>query len=433
GDTGYAFVVDANNQVIGHPTLEYTAESQLLDYSSDPAVVALKNSPDRITSYKDSSGNRWRVYTHRLENGWGIIVQQRESEVLAPLRDFQRAALIVILIVAVAVLVSMWVVIGQALRPVRVLTQTASAIAGGDLTRRTAIQRRDEVGVLALSFDTMTSQLQDSINTLEERVKTRTHDLDLARQEAERANNIKSQFLASVSHELRTPLNAIINFTQFVLSGMMGPVTDRQNNALNKSLNSAVHLLDLINDVLDISKIEAGSLQLFVETDVDVAAEAKEVIETAGALLKDKPVELTLEVTPALPLIWGDKQRIRQIMLNLVSNACKFTEQGQIKLCVLRRDESVLVTVTDTGPGIPEEERKIIFEVFQQTQVGLQKGGGTGLGLPISKRLAEAHGGTLWFESTVGKGSTFYVKLPVAAEVLKPLMVSPEKMGEGHG
>lgn len=238
-------------------------------------------------------------------------------------------------------------------------------------------------------------------------------ETEKARSEAERANSVKSQFLASVSHELRTPLNAILNFAKFVASGKMGEVNERQVNALTNVITSGNHLLSLINDVLDISKIEAGSLTLFVQNKVDLKKELQDIQATATALLQDKPVTWTMNIEESLPSITGDGQRIRQIVLNLVSNACKFTREGTINLSVTHNTDDVIIGVADTGPGIKSHEQEMIFEVFTQSESGLKSGQGTGLGLPISKRLAEAHGGKIWLDSRFGEGTTFWVSLPI--------------------
>ncbi|HVU09934.1 MAG TPA: histidine kinase dimerization/phospho-acceptor domain-containing protein, partial [Phototrophicaceae bacterium] len=203
-----------------------------------------------------------------------------------------------------------------------------------------------------------------------------------ARHEAEQANRVKSQFLASMSHELRTPLNAILNFTQFVSSGMLGSVNAEQVETLDKVVYSGKHLLGLINDVLDISKIEAGALKLFVETDIDLAKEVAVVADTARPLIADKPVELQVEIASDLPHITGDRRRIRQIMLNLVSNACKFTDTGRIRLVLDQHQNDLCFAVHDTGPGIALEDQAAVFELFRQTTAGLRQGEGTGLGLP---------------------------------------------------
>ncbi|MBZ0319208.1 MAG: GAF domain-containing protein [Anaerolineae bacterium] len=242
----------------------------------------------------------------------------------------------------------------------------------------------------------------------------------IAREAAESANHVKSQFLASMSHELRTPLNGIINFTRLVADGVLGTVNEKQTEILLKSVANSKHLLALINDVLDISKIESGSLTLLIEDNVNINQELEAVIGNAGSLLQGKPVELIVDIEENLPLVRADRRRVRQILLNLVSNACKFTDTGSVIISAHHQNEQILFAVKDTGPGIAPEDHDAVFETFRQTETGLRKGGGTGLGLPISKRLTEAHGGKLWLESVPGEGSTFYVSLLVKSEALQP-------------
>lgn len=259
-------------------------------------------------------------------------------------------------------------------------------------------------------------------------LETTNKALDIARQQAEAANQLKSQFLANMSHELRTPLNAILNFTRFVSEGMLGTVNTEQVDMLGKVNDNGKHLLSLINDLLDISKIEAGQLKLFVEDNVDMQKMFTSASDVAESLLADKSVRLITEAEPDLPLILGDKRRIRQVMLNLVSNACKFTDEGDVELTLKRDGENILFIVKDTGPGIAPEDHEAIFDTFHQTSHGIKQGGGTGLGLPISRRLAEIHGGKLWLESEPGQGATFYVSLPIAADILKPLVFEQETL-----
>jgi signal transduction histidine kinase len=248
---------------------------------------------------------------------------------------------------------------------------------------------------------------------------------DRAKEEAERASLVKSAFLASMSHELRTPLNAIINFTKFVAKGSMGPVNEEQAETLYEVIDSAKHLLSLINDVLDMSKIESGSLSLFIENNVELPAILDTVISTGKGLLAEKPVLLETDIAPDLPPVRGDRQRILQVLLNIMANACKFTDEGHIKLKAYRTQDDVRFAVEDTGPGITPEDQSAVFEAFKQTATGLRQGGGTGLGMPISKNLVEAHGGRLWLESEPGKGTTFFVALPIESAILAPTLVSP--------
>lgn len=259
-------------------------------------------------------------------------------------------------------------------------------------------------------------------------LETTNKSLDIARREAEAANQLKSQFLANMSHELRTPLNAILNFTKFVSVGMMGEVSEQQVETLDKVTDNGKHLLSLINDLLDISKIEAGQLKLFVEDDIDLSNEFNAVVHVARGLLAEKPVHLEVDLQDPLPHLTGDRRRLRQIMLNLVSNACKFTEEGSVHLSLKQDGDALLFAVRDTGIGIAPEDHELIFESFRQTSDGLKKGGGTGLGLPICRRLTEVHGGKLWLESTPGVGSTFYARIPLASPDIAAMKFEQDRL-----
>lgn len=259
--------------------------------------------------------------------------------------------------------------------------------------------------------------LSDLVAAALERARLYDEQVKIAEQLRE-LDKMKSQFLASMSHELRTPLNAILNFTEFVSLGMLGSVNDKQKDALGKSLDSAKHLLSLINDVLDMTKIEAGMMKLFIEENIDLISELNTIVATGKTLLQGKPVVFVQDVDADLPRLVGDKRRIRQILLNLLSNACKFTDKGTVTLSVKKRQDELLFAVIDTGPGISPNDQDLIFEPFRQTEHGIKHAGGTGLGLPITKKLVEAHGGKLWLESEVGQGSSFYLTLPIQSEML---------------
>ncbi len=287
-------------------------------------------------------------------------------------------------------------------RPLNRLRAIAQAMTEGQYDERAPVDKKDEVGQLAAAFNNMANAIQQ-----------REKSLQVAREQAEQADKAKSMFLASVSHELRTPLNAIINLTKFLSWGMYGSVNEEQVEILGKTESSGKHLLNLINDVLDISKIEAGSFELFVEVDIDIANIVETAVTMGSGLLKDASARITSEVEPSLPLLTGDRQRILQVVFNLVSNACKFTDHGAIMVRAYRHDTELHITVCDSGPGIDPNEHEWIFDVFRQSKIGLRKGNGTGLGLPISRRLAEAHGGRLWLESVAGQGATFYFALPI--------------------
>jgi signal transduction histidine kinase/CheY-like chemotaxis protein/HAMP domain-containing protein len=257
-------------------------------------------------------------------------------------------------------------------------------------------------------------------------------------------DRLKSQFLANMSHELRTPLNSIIGFSRVVLKGIDGPITERQREDLEAIYNSGQHLLGLINDILDVSKIEAGKMELDFEA-VDLAEIVNGVMSTAVALVKDKSVRLERSIPDDLPAITADERRVRQILLNLVSNAAKFTREGSICIVAEADADEVCLSVADTGPGIPDEEMEGIFEPFTQVDASTtREHGGTGLGLTISHSFVQLHGGRMWVESEVGEGATFYFTLPIEGppseveEVLEPVneevLLPPEDaLEEGSG
>jgi len=285
----------------------------------------------------------------------------------------------------------------------------------------------DLVGVLDLQSETVGrfQEIETQIfSTLAEQIAIAVRNAQLyseqehVAKELERADLMKSQFLASMSHELRTPLNSIINFTQLIAMGVAGPVTEEQLTMLNTSLSSSKHLLQLINDVLDISKIQAGKLSLYIEEDVNLNEEIREVVEMADPLLQkqneslETPITFIQDVDQNLPLTACDRRRFRQILLNLLSNAIKFTESGSITLSAKMKDDEFIFAVMDTGHGISEEMQVDIFEPFVQVMDDINRSQGTGLGLPISRSLARAHGGDLWVESNANEGSIFIFSLP---------------------
>ncbi len=353
-------------------------------------------------------------------NSEAIAVLQVEVETLFVFQqDVIRSTLLIFSILAVAtvlfIIVFMRVGIVQ---PIRQLTTATQFMSRGDYLHRAQVGSGDEIGQLAGAFNGMADQIKGLIDNLEQRVR----ETQSARERAERADQVKSAFLASMSHELRTPLNAIINFTQFVIEGDVGTVNEEQTELLGEVVGSAKHLLNLINDVLDMSKIEAGSLTLFVEDDIQLSTILDNVVTLGRGLLINKPIELRTEIEPNLPVIRGDRQRILQILLNLVSNACKYTQQGEIKVTARQSNHEIVMAVADTGPGIAAQDQAIVFEAFKQTGTGLRQSGGTGLGMPIAKKLAEAHGGRLWLDSEPGKGATFYVALPIRTAELVPTL-----------
>jgi signal transduction histidine kinase len=230
------------------------------------------------------------------------------------------------------------------------------------------------------------------------------------------ASQHKSQFLANMSHELRTPLNAILGYTELILDDIYGATPPKMREVLQRIESNGRHLLGLINDVLDLSKIEAGQLSLSLG-DYSIKNLVQGVYVAVEPLAAAKKLTLALDLAPDLPPARGDERRIAQVLLNLVGNAIKFTDQGSVMIRATQSGDVITLAVHDTGPGIAPADQQKIFEEFQQADNSITRGkGGTGLGLAISRRIIDMHGGRIWVESALGVGSTFFVVLPVTVE-----------------
>ena len=323
-------------------------------------------------------------------------------------------------------------------QPLQRVTESARQLATGDFSAAATLEIRsqDEVGVLADAFKKMADNLQrtyaelaESNLTLEGKVAARTRELghmtqlaEEARQQAEAASRTKSSFLASMSHELRTPLTAIIGFSEMLLAEAQAESRTEAADDLQRIMDSAKHLLHLINEILDLSKIEAQKMELHLER-FEVANILREVGNTITPLVKQRANRLVVTAAADLGSINADITKLRQSLLNLLSNANKFTEQGEVRLTVERftRDGAAFISfaVSDTGIGMTPEQLGKLFQAFQQADSSTsRKYGGTGLGLVITRKFCELMGGTVHVSSELGKGSTFTIELP--AEVKKP-------------
>jgi signal transduction histidine kinase/DNA-binding response OmpR family regulator len=294
-----------------------------------------------------------------------------------------------------------------------------------------------ELAILVDAFNEMLVQIQENEKALREarddlelRVRERTAELERAKgeveahslsilhakEELERASKFKDQFLSTMSHELRTPLNAVLGFSELLTEERYGPLNERQQRYIKHIHTGGKHLLSLINDILDLSKIEAGRLQLTIES-VAMRTTFGEVLDTMRPLA-DKKSQMLLGEAPAGLSVRADHTRLKQILMNLMGNAIKFTpEGGEVQLLASRLDEGVRVEVRDTGPGIPTEEQERVFEAFYRMGNTDKKAEGTGLGLAITRRLVELHGGKLGIESKPGTGSCFFFTLPAGESV----------------
>ena len=305
--------------------------------------------------------------------------------------------------------------------PITHLAATARKISDEkDYSVRARVESRDETGLLVESFNAMLATIEaqntalvDSNRRLEQRVAERTVELQEAKERAEAADHLKSVFLATMSHELRTPLNSIIGFTGILLQGLVGPVNDEQVKQLNIVKAASQHLLSLISDILDISKIEAGQLTVSPEA-FDLGASIAKMMDVVRPMAEKKALTLSsVGVDGVLPCV-SDIRRVEQVLLNLLSNAVKFTEQGGVTLACIRTGTAYEITVIDTGIGISEADQVNLFKPFHQIDTGLSRRyEGTGLGLSICQKLAVILGGSIRVKSAKGAGSSFGFTLPV--------------------
>jgi two-component system, NtrC family, sensor kinase len=417
GDS-YAYAVSAEGRVLDYPSKLLKSESGYLGFSDQsqvPERLRLHQVEEALDSTAPLGSATGENLKHRRvlsawaivpSTGWKVFVEQPESAAFAPLSSkIWKTALLIAAFVAAAVALSI-LLARRLVRPIKRLQVAAEAIGAGAYDERIELNRKDELGALATAFNQMAERVQELITGLERRVADRTKALEIA-------SKHKSEFLANMSHELRTPLNAIVGFSQVLKQKLFGEVNQKQDEYLDDILSSADHLLALINDILDLSKVEAGQVELEVGL-----FSLREALERGVVMVRERAsksgVRLQLELDPAVDLVQGDERRIRQVVFNLLSNAVKFTPPGgRVEISTSRRNGEVLVAVADTGPGIAAEDQERIFEEFQQAQAGNgERPEGTGLGLALSRRLVELQGGRIWVESEPGKGSTFTFTVP---------------------
>lgn len=286
------------------------------------------------------------------------------------------------------------------------------------------------IGILDLQSDQADSFTEDDLKIHRTLASQIAIALENARQYAEQVetsaklrelDRLKSEFLASMSHELRTPLNSIIGFADVLLEGLDGELNERMEEDVRLIRDGGRHLRELIGEILDMSKIEAGRMELRYE-EIDLRQMAQDIMATAAPLAQEKNLDMYLDLDEAITTIEADRTRLRQILWNIMGNAIKFTEKGSVSLSMRRKADHVLIAIRDTGIGIKEENIPIVFEPFRQIDGGLNRAvGGTGLGMPITKKLVEIHGGEIWIESVYGQGSTFFFTLPYLPALSKPV------------
>jgi two-component system, NtrC family, sensor kinase len=424
GTAGYAYAIDTDGQVIAHTTniSLVLADTNLAALPQVHAALdSAATAPNGVvTNGRDPQGTEVLSAFERVDPpGWLVFVEEPLSVAFAPIQAaLWRTAVLLVMFLMAAIATSVLLARNLA-KPIEAIQVAAAKIGSGSLDQRIEVSSGDELGALAGEFNRMASQLRASYAGLEQQVQERTHELasalaelDDKSRELEAVSHHKSEFLANMSHELRTPLNAISGFSQVLREQLFGEINEKQAEYLDDILGSARHLLSLIDDVLDLSKVEAGQIELEVEPFSLPAALERGVVMVREGATKGG-IRISLSSDAGIDTVIGDERRIRQVIFNLLANAVKFTPAGgTVDIATAQGDGDVRVSVSDTGPGIAPEDQERIFEEFQQAAAGKEQREGTGLGLALSKRLVELHGGRMWVDSELGTGSTFVFTLP---------------------
>ncbi len=430
----------------GQEQLYIDLHANLLKYwTIQSQIVTLSRNGERDSALGLMRMDGNRSFTDTLEALKKLLKHERDTA----FDEYQKSGFFASVIItvtlafsllAIVVVGGLWLALTRLIvKPIVSIEDSAKKIAQGDFKHRVPVMTEDEIGDLAIEFNRMAESLENYYATLEKKVEERTEELRVANEELSKkkqeleltnmelleANKMKSQFLANVSHELRTPLNSIIGFSELLQEKTFGELNDRQIQYVEYVHSSGGHLLQLINNILDLSRIEAGRMELKPE-DFPVTEVLGEVLSIIRPLAHKRNITIESKTVPASPKLRADKAKFKQIMMNLLSNAVKFNMDGG-KITVdwdimeepsgMKMERFLVFRVRDTGIGIKEEDRERLFKEFEQIDSSITREyGGTGLGLVITKRLVELHKGSIWLESVPDRGSVFYVKLPQGTE-----------------
>ncbi|MFA6320796.1 MAG: sensor histidine kinase [Candidatus Omnitrophota bacterium] len=438
--TGHASVIDGKGNIIYHPGFTQTN----VRLCSDKDYRKLLTSKTRsaiiydINIHKDllfdSFSDIARPVLLDNEKVWRVLIEQDLKEILIPLNRTVAWLMLAIVFLLVLMATIGFVFSTVLTKPVHVLYKAAIEIMKGNWDYDIDVKTGDEIERFADAFKEMIatikinqhqlikakSELEALSKGLEEKVRARTIDLTLAKdkldtyaKELERAVMVKSDFVSMASHELRTPLAAIKEGIGIVLEGKAGGVTERQVEFLDMAKRNVDRLARLINDILDLQKLEQGKMTMKIR-DNNINETVCEVCEMMSHVAKDKKLKIIMSLSEDLPIISFDKDKIIQVLMNLMSNAIKFTEKGTVTVSTIKDNNTVQVSVSDTGVGIKKDDIQYLFQKFSQLEMGLErKSGGTGLGLIISKEIIERHKGRIWVETKFGDGTTFHFTLPI--------------------
>ncbi len=438
----YTYLVSRLGKVIVHPNEKLMLGKDFAgeDISKLDGGKQIMLSPNGTDSF-ERDGKSWRVYwTQTPFTKWKVVLNVREDVILAPIISLSKKWLIFFPVTMFIMISLLTLIARKVMAPVADLMRASQELEEGKYNPALLDQastKSDELGRLARAFQKMEREIQhrkqrleEWSQTLEQTVKERTALLEKktqeaqeARLEAEAANRTKSIFLASMSHELRTPMNAIIGYSEMLMEEAEDDGNDGNLADLKKIHSAGKHLLALINDILDLSKIEAGKMEIFIET-FDVAAVIDDVVTTIQPLVEKNGNTLSVDCDKGIGTMQADLTKVRQGLFNLLSNACKFTKNGTVTMKVRKEEKDgcpwFIFDVSDTGIGITPEQISKLFQAFSQADSSTTRQfGGTGLGLNITKHFSQMMGGDVTVTSEYGKGSTFTIKLPAKVVVQK--------------
>ncbi len=413
GRRGHVYAVDSEDQLVAHPDRALVLRRpDLSSYGVLKRIRAeLARSGEPVVRMFAGTGLRGgdMMLSAALipSTQWLVVAEQPRSEVLEPLYQSLVRTLWVMGAGLLAALTASYLLARRLVRPILELRGGAQKIADGALSTRIAISTGDELEALAGEFNRMADQLREYTTALEQKVAEKTAELEMA-------NRHKSEFLANMSHELRTPLNAIIGFSEVLKERMFGDLNAKQLEYVRDIYGSGQHLLSLINDILDLTKVEAGRMELS-PNDFPV----RSAIHNCCTLVRERALRKRLRLEPHVFEDVGtwcaDERKFKQVVLNLLTNAVKFTPSGgSVRIAARVEGDELVVAVSDTGVGVAAEDHEKIFESFRQLPGADDeiRREGSGLGLSLSRRLVERHGGTLEVESAPGRGATFVARFP---------------------
>jgi signal transduction histidine kinase/CheY-like chemotaxis protein len=470
------FICDFDQEIV-YSTHDQTVDSGLKEYIQNKAILntlaetlqtGIAPTIDPRKPFEDiTKGRRHLVVMRPLLNEkdcfhchgssrkvlGGIVVRLDAERTYAQVIAQRNRTIMIVLFLIPVVIVLVYIMANKLVRrPVESLAVKAKKFAEGDMSVTVDVQTEDEIGILGNTFNYMVEKVSSTSKALEEEVQRKTELLndrmrlltllEVANRELRELDKLKSTFLANMSHELRTPMNAIIGYTDLLIDQLDGPINEEQEKSLKKVAANSRHLLQLINDVLDISKIESGKMKLSPK-EIDFRWLIESIMPTFEPLIKQKSLILSADIAEGFPLLYADEDKVKQILINLISNAIKFTHTGGITVKAKISDRGVVpgeepifaeICVEDTGIGIKEEDIGKVFDKFVQVDLTtIRQYEGTGLGLSIARGLVSLHKGVIWVTSEYGKGSKFCFTIPMKKNIFeKPAEPVVEKrMADG--